>query len=181
MTQPGHDPYRSQHSSTCLYRFLLSQPLVSNPQTSKTWKGRDINPTPHPLPIYTGRKVEQCGSYYLISIPYSQRHFKDPRRLVAFMVLALTPQWHLGSTWERKGRSLLHNDTQRTDIAQRDGEEDQFSFPLPPLVFIMHRLFPCVRLFFAVWRCQGERVFCPCRDCTSVRRWPSGGTRCVLF
>lgn len=30
-----------------------------------------------------------------------------------------------------------------------------------PLVFIMCLLFPSVRLFFAVWRCQGKRVFFP--------------------
>lgn len=51
-----------------------------------------------------------------------------------------------------------------------------------PLVFIMHLLFPCVRLFFAVWRCQGERVFFPCRDCTecvpmAVRR----DTLCIVL
>lgn len=40
---------------------------------------------------------------------------------------------------------------------------------------------PYVRLFSAVWRCQCERTFFPCRDCMSVYRWLSGGTDCVLF
>lgn len=47
------------------------------------------------------------------------------------------------------------------DGAPCDGEEDGFSFFRTPLVFITYPLFPCVRLFFAVWRCQGERAFLP--------------------
>lgn len=72
-------------ASTLLYlciKFSTFPSTCFSTQTSKsTWKGRDINsnPTPSP-PLYR----EQCGSYYLISIPYSQRYFNDPRLVLSW-------------------------------------------------------------------------------------------------
>ena len=83
-TQPGRDPYRSQHSAAPVYKvFPLSQALVSILQRALE-KVEISTPALHPLPIYTGGKVEQCGSYYLISIPYSQRYFNDLRRALSW-------------------------------------------------------------------------------------------------
>lgn len=79
------DTARSWPYSTLLYlciRFSTFPSACFSTQTSKTtWKGRDINsnPTPSP-PLYR----EQCGSYYLISIPYSQRYFNDPRLVLSW-------------------------------------------------------------------------------------------------
>lgn len=58
-------------------------------------------------------------------------------------------------------------------ITQRQpaGTKEKISFPFSPrpLVFVMYLLFPSVRLFFAVWRRQGERVFFSHCDCTGVQ------------
>lgn len=98
------------------------------------------------------------------------------------MVLALTLQWHLGSMHMERPRLRKASEifiTQR----QPAGTKEKISFPFSPrpLVFVMYLLFPSVRLFFAVWRRQGERVFFSHCDCTGVHWWPSGGTVCVLF
>lgn len=155
--------------------FHIPMPLLLHPYFKdhlKRWRYQ----TPP-----THGKVRQCGSYYLISIPYSLRYFNDPPCFHGPGDLSPLTHWRVSTTKKKGPQDLYcHDDTQRPDTLLDDGD-DWFSFPLSPLVFITCLLFPSVRLFFAVWRCQNGRVFFPCRDCASVYRRPSGGTRCVLF
>lgn len=83
------------------------------------------------------------------------------------MVLALTLQWHLGSmhmegSWLKRASKIFitqwHPERRHRSVRWR--RRSAFLSPRP-LVFIMYLLFPSVRLFFAVWRCQGKRVFFP--------------------
>lgn len=56
--------------------FPLSHALVPAPGLQTPLEKVEISSLPPPTPIHG--KVRQCGSYYLISIPYSQRYFNDP-------------------------------------------------------------------------------------------------------
>lgn len=59
--------------------FPLSCALVPAPGLQTPLEKVEISslpPPPPPHPIHG--KVRQCGSYYLISIPYSHRNFNDP-------------------------------------------------------------------------------------------------------
>lgn len=75
-------------------------------------------------------------------------------------------------------RSLLHNDTRRVDIPPYD---DQFSF-LPDHWYSLCIFFFHVSVYFSL---SGDVRACACSSpavtAQSVYRWPSGGTRCVLF
>lgn len=103
------------------------------------------------------------------------------------MVLMLTLQWHLGSL-HMEGSSV--KGVQKIFITHWHPARQHHSvrwwrsaFLSPrPLVFIMCLLFPSVRLFFAVWRCQSERVFFPLpwlQECVlmAVRR----DTLCIVL
>lgn len=82
------------------------------------------------------------------------------------MVLKLTLRWHLGSlhmegSWVKRAHKIFitqwHPERRHRSVWRRGSV---FLSPTP-LVFIMYPLFPFVRLFSAVWRCQSERVFLP--------------------
>lgn len=103
------------------------------------------------------------------------------------MVLMLTLQWHLGSlhmegSWVKGAHKIFithwHPACWHHSVRWR---RSVFLSPRP-LVFIMCLLFPSVRLFFAVWRCQSERVFFPLpwlQECVlmAVRR----DTLCIVL
>lgn len=55
-TQPGHDPYRSQHSAVHKV-FHFPKRFVLVPRLQRALEKVEISPsTPHPVPIYTGGK-----------------------------------------------------------------------------------------------------------------------------
>lgn len=62
--------------STCVLRFFHFPRRLS---LYPDFKGRDINSTPRALPVSYRGKAVQCGSHYLIGIPYYQRYFNDLR------------------------------------------------------------------------------------------------------
>ncbi len=147
---------------TCVLSFPLSQALVSNPDFKERFEKVEISPrTPH---LHRG-KVEQCGSYYLISIPYSQRYFNDLRRVLSWSWRWLSNDTYGACTWKgwvKTARRIFitqwHPVRRHCSVWWR--RRTVFLSPRP-LVSIMYLLFPSVPFIFRCLELSGQACVLP--------------------
>lgn len=157
--------------------FPLSRALAPAPALQRPLEKVEISTLPPPI----HGKVRQCGSYYLISIPYSLRYFNDPPCFHG--PGARSPLTHGRVSTKKRGPKDLycHDDTQHADTLLDDGADDRFSFPQAAGIHYVSSFSICPFIFRCLEMSERPCVLAPpwLRDCVPAA--VGGDVLCIVL